>query len=179
MPALIDLTGRRFGRLTVLHRAPTVNKRTLWRCRCDCGEERDVQSYNLKHPLKRYRTVSCGCYQREVAASVNRTHGASRTPEMKMYWQAKKRAKRTGISFTIAPSDVVIPDDCPLLAIPLEVGSGVQSAKSPSLDRVDPSRGYDPGNVWVISYRANTLKSDATVAELRRLVAALEARCAT
>lgn len=47
---------------------------------------------------------------------------------------------------------------------------------SPSLDRIDSSLGYVEGNVWVISTRANRIKSDATLEELKLLVAALEAK---
>jgi hypothetical protein len=45
---------------------------------------------------------------------------------------------------------------------------------SPSLDRIDPSQGYIKGNVVVISHKANRLKNDAGLAELRALVAWLE-----
>ena len=68
---LIDLTGQRFGRLTVLKRAETINKRTRWLCRCDCGEEVIVEAYNLK----KGHTQSCGCLQREAASKANTTHG--------------------------------------------------------------------------------------------------------
>jgi hypothetical protein len=46
----------------------------------------------------------------------------------------------------------------------------------PTLDRVDPVCGYVPGNVWVISWRANRLKQDASLDELRMLARALEER---
>jgi hypothetical protein len=114
---------------------------------------------------------------RVVVQDHSEAHGASNTPEMRLFWDAKKRAKRRGISFTITPVHVVIPAKCPLLGVPLQAAQRVQSPNSPSLDRVDPIRGYDPGNVWVISYRANAIKSDATLDELKRLVAALEAKC--
>ncbi len=72
---LIDLTGQRFGRLTVLQRAETINKRTRWLCRCDCGEEIIVEAYNLKTG----HTQSCGCFQKEAASSANTTHGMRNT----------------------------------------------------------------------------------------------------
>ena len=94
-----------------------------------------------------------------------------------MFWDAKKRAKAKGIPFTIAAADISIPDTCPLLGIPLARSPGFRTAVSPSLDRIKPELGYVPGNVWVISYRANTLKNDASIDELKRLVAAMEAKC--
>jgi hypothetical protein len=73
---------------------------------------------------------------------------------------------------TITIHDIVIPEFCPLLGIRLEPGKGTGGAKaaSPSLDKIRPELGYVPGNVWVISHRANVIKSDATLSELRMLV---------
>lgn len=82
---------------------------------------------------------------------------------------ARKRAKAKGIPFCISARDLVIPAICPVLAIPLAVGDGRPSDASPSLDRIVPALGYVKGNVVVISMRANRLKSDATVDELRAL----------
>ena len=56
---LIDLTGQRFGRWTVLERAPNGEKtpRPMWFCRCECGVERTIAAYSLR----RFGSVSCGC----------------------------------------------------------------------------------------------------------------------
>ena len=80
---------------------------------------------------------------------------------------AKCRAKKSGIPFNITPDDVVIPELCPYLGIPLTKGEGVFHANSPSLDRVLPTLGYVKENVRVISYKANSMKRDATTEELR------------
>lgn len=57
MSRLIDLTGQRFGMLTVLRRAESRNGKVCWTCRCDCGSTIEVSGNNLK----RGHTVSCGC----------------------------------------------------------------------------------------------------------------------
>lgn len=67
MPKLIDLTGKRFGRLTVVERGQTTSN-TMWRCKCDCGNETIVAYGNLKSG----RTKSCGCLY-------NERHGKSHT----------------------------------------------------------------------------------------------------
>ena len=67
---------------------------------------------------------------------------------------------------TITVVDVIIPDLCPMLGIPLAMSVGAPSNNSPSLDRIDSSKGYIPGNVWVISHKANSMKRDATREEL-------------
>lgn len=82
---------------------------------------------------------------------------------------AKGRAARQGVPFDLNPEDVVIPDKCPVFGIPLIVGEDKRSDNTPSIDRVVPSKGYVKGNIVVISWRANRLKSDATVEELRML----------
>jgi hypothetical protein len=85
-----------------------------------------------------------------------------------MLQNARVRARRAGVPFTITVNDIVIPTHCPILGIPLFPKQGRGGGEnSPSLDRVHNSRGYVPGNVIVISNRANRLKSDATVEELR------------
>ena len=62
-----DLTGQRFGRLTVLGRTENVrNNRTLWRCRCDCGRECQVLALRLKTG----RTQSCGCKKHDPSPNL-------------------------------------------------------------------------------------------------------------
>lgn len=84
-----------------------------------------------------------------------------------MIHSAKARAKKYDRDFNITIDDLVVPEICPVFGTPM---------KSPSIDRTDSSKGYVPGNVDVISHRANQIKSDATLEELRQLVAYLEAR---
>lgn len=72
-----------------------------------------------------------------------------------------------GVPFTITKEDIVIPTHCPILGIPLFRGPRGGGENSPSLDKVRPELGYVPGNVIVISNRANRLKADATIEELR------------
>lgn len=121
---------------------------------CDCGTIKTVRRSSMKPG----QTVSCGCY----AKSLRKTGQDPRSP---MWSRAKYRAKQKGLYFNITKEDIVIPDTCPLLGTPME---------SPSLDRIDSSKGYIKGNVWVISNRANTLKNDASLQELKTLVENLE-----
>jgi hypothetical protein len=86
---------------------------------------------------------------------------------------ARERARKKGLPFLLKPEHIVIPERCPLLDVPLSMGLGKLHANSPSLDRKDPSKGYVPSNVWVISYRANAIKHDATLSELSLLVSRL------
>lgn len=95
----------------------------------------------------------------------------TKNPVSYLYQNAKSRAKKAGLEFTIEKSDIIIPEKCPVFGVPLELvyGEGTKNNK-PSLDRIDSSKGYVKGNVQVISWRANNLKSDGTLEEFIKLV---------
>lgn len=88
--------------------------------------------------------------------------------EHRMYYAAKRRAKDSGRDFNIEVSDIVCPDVCPILGIPLIRGKGRQTANSPSLDRIDTTKGYVKGNIQVVSLLANQMKGPATPEQLLR-----------
>ena len=90
-----------------------------------------------------------------------------------MLQNAQRRARKYGYPCTITEDDIIVPEFCPLLGLKLEVASKNRAAW-PSLDKIQPELGYVPGNVWVISHRANFIKNDATVQELRTLLTNLE-----
>lgn len=87
---------------------------------------------------------------------------------------AKARAKKKGIPFDITIEDFILPEKCPLLEIPLTVGYGSSQENSYSLDKIIPDLGYVKGNVWVISNKANMIKNNASLEELKLLVKNLE-----
>ena len=79
----IDLTGKKFGRLTVVRRgadyiSPGGIHRTRWLCECECGNETLVQEGTLKAGKVR----SCGCLAREVAANNGRGNGQKRAIDL-------------------------------------------------------------------------------------------------
>lgn len=93
----------------------------------------------------------------------------SRHPEKTQWESAKLRAELEGIPFTITPDDITTPDVCPALGVVLRRNAHNRADSSPSLDRVIPGLGYVPGNIRVISYRANTIKNNGTFSELLRV----------
>ncbi len=91
-----------------------------------------------------------------------------------MLYLSLMRAKRRGLKCTITIEDIesVMVDVCPVLDIPLTVNElGSSRDNSYSLDRIDNNKGYVPGNIQIISVKANTMKSNATLEELEALVA--------
>jgi hypothetical protein len=57
IPNILDITGKKFGYLTAIKRAPNKGKKTYWTCRCICGKEIDIQTGHLTYGI----TTSCGC----------------------------------------------------------------------------------------------------------------------
>lgn len=87
-----DLVGERFGRLTVVSRAPNNNKgNTMWNCLCDCGKTTTVVAYSLKNGSSK----SCGCYHSECIAQTNKdtktTHGGKKTRLYRIWNGMKQR----------------------------------------------------------------------------------------
>lgn len=89
-----------------------------------------------------------------------------KNPVKQMLTAARARAKAKGLAFEITESDVQWTGVCPVLNLLLRTDNKAQERDSASLDRIDNSRGYVPGNVRVISWRANDLKRNATAEEL-------------
>ena len=94
-----------------------------------------------------------------------------RCPKRAMLRAARKRAKKQNVPFGLQESDITIPMYCPVLGTLLarSLGSKGPGENSPTLDRIIPSRGYVPGNVVIISNRANRAKNDLSADELRAL----------
>lgn len=93
--------------------------------------------------------------------------------DFKLLWsQLKASAAKRGIPFDLKPTDIDeigIPLTCPVLCIPLYFHREKVQDNSISFDRIDSTKGYSLDNVIVVSYRANRLKSDAAIHELRRI----------
>ena len=109
--------------------------------------------------------------EREYRLEYERKRAKER-PEYMLYKGAKRRARNNGLEFTITVDDIIIPQLCPYLHIPITPngGGGSRLPGSPSLDRLKNHIGYTPGNIIVCSWRANFLKSDADYQEMFQLM---------
>ena len=83
------------------------------------------------------------------------------SPAKNLYYGAMGRAKKFGLPFDLVESQIVVPETCPVLGIPLTRGIGKQTDNSPTIDRIIPALGYVKKNIIVVSMRANRIKSNA------------------
>jgi hypothetical protein len=87
-----------------------------------------------------------------------------------MLTQLRNHAKDRRKEFNLTIEDIVIPDICPILHIPIDRTAKGPHPNSPAIDRIDNSKGYLKGNVCIISAKANMLKSNLTIIQLERLL---------
>lgn len=184
---LIDLSSRRFGRLAVKSRAgTTLRGQPLWLCECDCGARTVVAGFNLRSG----NTNSCGCLAKEASAlnlrkakrrgidnpkhkkAINYAASPDEYIMSSEEWYKRAagrfylaRKNNIPIEFSSAQDLAaycarIAPQCCPVLNVPLKRGNT-------SIDRIDPLKGYVRGNIQIISTKANRMKSNATIEELR------------
>lgn len=137
--------------------------------RCNTCKATTEQRYHQSDKGKQRKETYYRDHGDVIRARANRQHHERCQDAPYLFITARRRAKRSNIPFTITQEDVVIPLDCPVLGIPLKFTLGGRTNNTPSLDRIDNNRGYVPGNVAVISWRANFMKRDLTVAEIHQL----------
>ncbi len=179
-----DLSGQVFGRLTVLVRSASVRRtsgRTCsrWLCRCACG--REVVKFG--HDLARRHTMSCGCLQTEHYHRMNVKHGCARggqqTTEYKLWAGMIVRCEnlRSTSYLRYGARGITV---CQRWRESFEAflsDVGPRPSPSHSLDRIDSSGNYEPGNVrWsdaaTQSRNRRGVLAPERVAEIRTLFAA-------
>lgn len=97
-----------------------------------------------------------------------------RNPEYMLHVSARRRAERDGTEFSITKEDIPsIPEICPVALIPIHFREDKKKGpcdNSPTLDRVDPEKGYVKNNLRILSHKGNRWKSDMTISDVERLL---------
>lgn len=151
-----DLTGVKFGRLTVLRRGSLDNHgKTRWICKCECGEERTINTSSLIRGL----TISCGCWNSEK----NRTGYGDISGS---YWRRiETSAANRELDFSITPEYVWAiylkqSRRCALVGLPIAFLPNYNhgAEQTASIDRIDSNKGYVVGNIQVVHKVVNMIK---------------------
>lgn len=143
-----------------------------------CKKSKEFSEFHKKKNHKDGRRTRCiPCEREDRLLALKRNPGCEYKRERQrglkdraqyMLHGAKGRAKVRNIEFNLTKEDITIPEYCPILGVKLTVGiMSHQDKYGPSLDRIDNSKGYIKGNVMVISKRANAMKNDASLEELK------------
>jgi hypothetical protein len=137
---------------------------------CDKEQSRSYFSYVDRNigAKSGYKDTCKKCSRNKKTIEIRDRDWKYRANEV-IYMNAKARAKRDNIEFTITRDDVIIPNVCPVLGIPLFRESKETWMNAPSIDRVDNRKGYTKENIMVVSRRVNILKKDATFDELVKI----------
>ena len=139
---MMDLTGHVYGRLTVLSRAEKKNKRTAWNCQCSCGAALVVTG----DAMRTGNTNSCGCLRTENKSSQGM---GSITPEYHSWFSMIQRCTNTEHISYKRYGSAGVTVYAPWVASFQEFKKhiGPRPTAGHSIDRIDGSKGYEPGNV--------------------------------
>ena len=157
-----DLTGKRFGRLTVIR---LYNKKQMYRnnkkcgfeyyylCKCDCGNEKIIRSYALTDNM----TKSCGCLHKEVVSAKTREknikHGMSKSDLYKKWSGMKSRCynKKESNYYLYGKRGIKICEEW-LNSFESFYNWAINNgySKGLSIDRINVNGSYEPNNCrWV------------------------------
>lgn len=145
-------------------------KRTPERIREDKRKWANNTYANNSEWREKVKKDSLARYHTNREKTMNQRNRQNRLdPRKPMFQGAKARAKKRVLPLTITPKDIYVPTFCPVLNIPIKICGHRNNFASPSLDRIDSSKGYIPENICVISWRANSVKNQGTEDEHKKI----------
>jgi hypothetical protein len=134
------------------------------------NEWRNSLSEERKEALRSKMRIGNLTEEKQKLRRLQAIESAKRRPKEIMINAARQRAKKKSLDFDITVDDIEIPEMCPVLGIPLIKGDGRLTENSPTIDRIDNTKGYIKGNVMVISHRANNIKNSSTIKEIEMIL---------
>lgn len=147
----IDLVGNRYGRLLVLSDTGRRYKNgdIYWLCKCDCGNEVEINGNNIKSG----RTISCGCYNKEIITNRNFKHGhntRNKTSSEYIAWcnmVARCENHNDARYDTYGARGIIVCEEWRKDFSSFLKHIGLKPSKKYSIDRINNNGNYEPGNV--------------------------------
>jgi hypothetical protein len=141
---VVDIAGKKFGKLTAIYPNATVGGRRTWHVCCECGEERDVRRDHLMSGA----TSSCGCERVELSIARFTTHGFTGKTEYNIWTGMKSRCTNTKHPHykNYGGRGIDICDRWMNSFDAFYEDMGPRPSKFLSIDRIDNNAGYHPEN---------------------------------
>lgn len=167
-----NLKDKRFGRLVAKeHVGFNKSRNALWRCECDCGNEKVVASRDLQE----LRTQSCGCYQQEQRGAYKKLPSGIAAMRA-LYLHYKRKTKERGIYFNLSVEDFhkITSLDCVYCgtapAQEQKIKNNTGSYFFNGVDRVDSSIGYVIDNCVPCCWTCNRAKGNLSVKDFKEWI---------
>lgn len=139
-----DLTGKKFGRLRVLHRVANKGNSSVWACQCDCGKATETIGGSLRNG----HSKSCGCGSREARLAFHTTHGMSRKrPEYRVWIHMRRRCNQPKCDSYVnyGGRGIKVCERWNSFLVFLE-DMGTRPSPELTLERINNDGHYEPGN---------------------------------
>jgi len=155
----IDMTGKKFGRLTVIKRGNNFRGRVRWWCKCDCGKEGYHSGWDLRSGLAK----SCRCLFKEMKKESNKENIKAETPLNTLFYRYKRNAHDRLLNFNLSFKNFkkIISQRCFYCGDESQqtFKTDCHSFKYNGIDRVDNNKGYIAGDVVPCCKKCNFSKT--------------------
>jgi hypothetical protein len=172
MSKLIDITGQKFGRLTVIRREPNDKwENTRWLCKCSCGKSKII----LVTSLTSGATKSCGCLQKEIIGNIRRLKSGLSTIRA-IINNYKGGARSRGYNFNLTEKQFIelTQKDCFYCGTKPNTiakwGHCYGEYIYNGLDRIENNKGYTIDNVVPCCFVCNRAKDTMTLQEFQNWI---------
>ena len=165
MPKFKDLSGKKFGRWTVIRFSKRVGKYYLWVCQCKCGKTGYVNRDNLKYGTSK----SCGCLKKEETIKRNTTHGKTNTKTFKSWCAIKQRTLNKNNNMYYAYGGRGIKLCKRWRSFENFLADMGERPKGTSIDRINNNGGYNPSNCrWTTNKQQAKNKSNTILVTYKK-----------